>query len=184
MAGEGKAAGKRWSLAYLNVTEPPPGLAEKYGNVITELDLSYNKISDLRFLAEFPLLETLVLDHNLLTSHAKLPPLTHLHTLWINHNDIKNLGMFVSTVATHCHSLRILSMMNNEAAPSFFNGGSYQQYVDFRYYVISRLPKLEVLDYKEVTKEERNEATRIYGAAVATRKKSRTSSKIEQSDTF
>ena len=34
-----------------------------------------------------------------------------------------------------------------------------------RYYVISRLPKLEVLDYKTVTADERSEATRIYGAS-------------------
>ncbi|XP_076438972.1 leucine-rich melanocyte differentiation-associated protein-like [Babylonia areolata] len=176
----GERRGQRWSLAYQNITELPQGLAEKYGAVITELDLSHNKIVDLRCLAEFPALETVVLDHNLLTSHVKLPPLPHLHTLWLNHNRITNLGMFVSTVALHCPNLRILSMMNNEAAPSFFNGGSYQQYMDFRYYVISRLPKLEVLDYKPVSIEEREEASRIYGA----RRKNRQAAKLEQSAMF
>ena len=36
-----------------------------------------------------------------------------------------------------------------------------------RYYVISRMPKLEVLDYTAVTADERSEATRIYGASAA-----------------
>nr|KAG5703860.1 hypothetical protein BaRGS_031494 [Batillaria attramentaria] len=80
---------------------------------------------------EFPVLTSLVLDHNQITSHVKIPDLPHLETLWVNHNQIKNLGMFVSTLAAHCPNLRYLSMMNNEAAPSFFNGGTYPQYVDF-----------------------------------------------------
>ena len=40
---------------------------------------------------------------------------------------------FVSTLCKSCTNLRYLSMMNNEAAPSYFNGGSYQQYTDYRY---------------------------------------------------
>ncbi|KAK7101350.1 leucine-rich melanocyte differentiation-associated protein-like [Littorina saxatilis] len=178
-------AGRRWSLAYLDVTEPPPDLSQKYGAVITELDLSHNKVSDLRFLTEFPQLTTLVVDDNQITSQVKVPFLPKLHTLWLNHNRIKNLGMFVSTLASNCPNLRILSMMNNEAAPSFFNGGSYQQYIDFRYYLISRLSKLEVLDYKSVTDDERSEATRIYGAAAPTRRRrKKATSKLEQSAQF
>ena len=34
-----------------------------------------------------------------------------------------------------------------------------------RYYVISQIPKLEVLDYTTVTANERSEAIRIYGAS-------------------
>ncbi|KAK3095920.1 hypothetical protein FSP39_020842 [Pinctada imbricata] len=52
--------------------------------------------------------------------------------------------------------------MNNEAAPSYFNGGTYQQYMDYRCYVISCLPKLEVLDDKKIEENERSEAERIY----------------------
>lgn len=35
-----------------------------------------------------------------------------------------------------------------------------------RHFVISRLPKLQTLDYKTVTQEEREEAARIYGSTV------------------
>ena len=30
-------------------------------------------------------------------------------------------------------------MMNNDAAPSYFNGGTYQQYVDYRWVKQSKL---------------------------------------------
>jgi hypothetical protein len=53
-------------------------------------------------------------------------------------------------------------MMNNPAAPSFFNGGLYKQYVDYRHYVISQLPRLIMLDDRQVSLEERQEAERIY----------------------
>ncbi|KXJ27103.1 hypothetical protein AC249_AIPGENE13688 [Exaiptasia diaphana] len=54
-------------------------------------------------------------------------------------------------------------MMNNAAAPSYFNGGTYQQYKDYRLYVISHLPSLQVLDDTPINEEEREEARKIYG---------------------
>ncbi|KAK3566727.1 hypothetical protein QTP86_004463 [Hemibagrus guttatus] len=56
----------------------------------------------------------------------------------------------------------ILSMMNNEAAPSYFNGGSLTQYIDYRLYVISQIPSLEVLDDTEVQEKERAQARKTY----------------------
>ncbi|XP_025080869.1 leucine-rich melanocyte differentiation-associated protein-like isoform X1 [Pomacea canaliculata] len=125
-------SGRRWSLAYMDVTEPPSEFIVHQGQTINQLDLSNNRISDLRFLSEFPALTTLVLDHNRISSHVKIPRMPHLHTLWVNHNRIKNLGIFVSMLAYSCPNLQYLSMMNNEAAPSFFNGGTFSQYQDFR----------------------------------------------------
>ncbi|XP_041356508.1 leucine-rich melanocyte differentiation-associated protein-like [Gigantopelta aegis] len=163
---------RRCTLAYLDLAEVPRDLAEKYGSLIEELDLSNNKVSDLRFLYDFPKLCTLILDHNLIHSQVKLPPMPQLHTLWLNHNKIKiSVSMFISTIAKTCPNLRFLSMMNNEAAPSYFNGGSYQQYVDFRYFVISKLAYLQVLDDKPVSPEERSEAERIYRMPVRRTKK-------------
>ena len=56
-----------------------------------------------------------------------------LHTLWVNQNRITNLSSFIETVAKCFPNLKYFSMMNNEAAPSYFNGGTYQQYKDYRY---------------------------------------------------
>ncbi|XP_059178667.1 leucine-rich melanocyte differentiation-associated protein-like [Physella acuta] len=162
----------RVSLAYLELSQPPDDVIALYGNTIVELDLSHNKISDLRFLQNLPRLQSLVVDHNHISSHVKIPLCPYLDTLWVNHNDIQNLGLFITTVAKSCPNLRILSMMNNQAAPSFFNGGTYQQYLDYRYFVISSLPKLEVLDYTNVQPEERSEAKRIYPVSIVQPKKS------------
>ena len=41
-------------------------------------------------------------------------------------------GTFISTLSKNCPKIKILSMMNNEAAPSYFNGGTYEQYMDYR----------------------------------------------------
>ena len=43
------------------------------------------------------------------------------------------VGTFISTINQNCPKIKILSMMNNEAAPSYFNGGSYEQFIDYRY---------------------------------------------------
>lgn len=152
----------RISLAYRNITELPEGYIETLGD-ITALDLSHNNLSDFHFLKDITKLNTLILDDNNLTSHAKFPFIESLHTLWVNHNKITNLSAFVETVAKCFPNLKYFSMMNNEAAPSYFNGGTYHQYKDYRCYVISHLPSLLVLDDHAITAEEREEARKVYG---------------------
>ena len=57
----------------------------------------------------------------------------NLTTLWVNHNKISNLSIFVDHLATMLPRLRHLSMLNNEACPNYFNGGTPEQYSDYRY---------------------------------------------------
>ena len=54
-------------------------------------------------------------------------------------------------------------MINNKAAPSYFNGGSLVEYNDYRLYVISKLTKLQMLDHKIITPEERVQSQAVYG---------------------
>lgn len=156
----------RVSLAYQDLSELPMEFMLKYGDWLDELDLTYNRISDLRFLCHFPIISTLILDHNSIRSHVKMPVMKELHTLWLNHNEITNLGVFINSIAKSCPKLKYLSMMNNDAAPSYFNGGTYQQYIDYRQYVISQIPSLEILDDKCINNEERKEAEKIYQRAI------------------
>ncbi|XP_044197506.1 uncharacterized protein LOC122973819 isoform X1 [Thunnus albacares] len=93
-------------------------------------------------------------------------------TVCINKNKINNLPVFVEEIRRKFPSIKILSMMNNEAAPSYFNGGSLTQYKDYRLpllhyiferqYVISQLPGLEILDDTEVLEKERVQARKTY----------------------
>lgn len=160
----------RKSLAFQDLDSIPEELATREGESLQEIDLTHNKISDLRFLLDFPQLTCLVLDHNSIESHVKIAAAPNLQTLWVNHNKIKNLGLFISTLCKSCPNLKYLSMMNNEAAPSYFNGGTYQQYADYRHFVIAHFPKLEMLDDKKIEDSERSEAKRIYGRKTSTSK--------------
>ncbi|XP_078341603.1 leucine-rich melanocyte differentiation-associated protein-like [Crassostrea virginica] len=164
----------RKNLAYQDLESIPEGLAKDEGETLEEIDLTHNRISDLRFLIDFPKLTCLVLDHNNIESHVKIASAPRLQTLWVNHNKITNLGLFISTLCKSCPNIKFLSMMNNEAAPSYFNGGTYQQYADYRHFVIAHFPKLEVLDDKKIEDDERSEAKRIYGRKKSSRKKSET----------
>ncbi|XP_074661146.1 uncharacterized protein LOC141913876 [Tubulanus polymorphus] len=141
----------------------PIKIIKKYLSVLEELDLTSNHIKDFRFLYELPNLNTLILDRNEINSHVKFPKHTGLHTLWLNHNNIENLGVFIQTVMKSFPNLKYLSLMNNPAAPSYFNGGSVVEWNDYRQFVVSRFPSLVALDDVTITAEFRYESERIYG---------------------
>ncbi|XP_067838450.1 leucine-rich melanocyte differentiation-associated protein [Heptranchias perlo] len=154
---------RRLSFAHQNLQEIPFINILRQTDSLEELDLSYNCLDEnLSQLGELKKLTTLILDGNCFTSHVKFAYMPRVITLWINKNKITNLPTFVAEIAKSFPQIRILSMMNNEAAPSYFNGGSLQDYIDYRHYVISQIPTLKVLDDKEVMLEERMEAERIY----------------------
>ncbi|XP_061106691.1 uncharacterized protein LOC133134506 [Conger conger] len=113
-------------------------------------------------LGELEKLTTLILDCNNYSSHVKFPYMPSITTIWINKNKISNLPTFVEEISRKFPSIKILSMMNNEAAPSYFNGGTLTQYIDYRQYVISQIPGLEVLDDTEVLDKERMQAKKTY----------------------
>ena len=59
-------------------------------------------------------------------------------------------GYFIATIANSFPRLRYLSMMNNPAAPSYFNGGAYHQYIDYRSVACARLPPVHRLQVSGV----------------------------------
>jgi hypothetical protein len=63
-------------------------------------------------------------------------------------------------------------MLNNVAAPSYFNGGSLIEHKDYRFYVVSRLRQLKMLDDKEISDQERSQAAIIFGKIVTKSSKS------------
>lgn len=144
----------------------------KYGEGIHELDLTENNFTgatDLRFLIRFPNLNTLILDKNQIQSNFIIPVMENLTNLCVNHNKISNLAVFVKNLSTSCPNLIYLSMLNNIAAPSYFNGGSVIEHKNYRFYVISRLIKLKMLDDKEIADEERVQANAMYGKLMSSK---------------
>jgi hypothetical protein len=90
-------------------------------------------------------------------------PMKNLKLLWVNDNKITNLSTFIEQISKYCPNLKCLSMQKNKACPNFFNGGTNEQYQDYRHYVISRFPHLQELDITPVSKEEREDAMKKYG---------------------
>ncbi|XP_075264847.1 leucine-rich melanocyte differentiation-associated protein-like [Convolutriloba macropyga] len=127
------------------------------------LDLTQNKIKHLDFLSEFPYLRTLIIDENCLQSVFKCHQLDSLENLSVNKNDISNLPVFLNNLKCFFPNLKWLSMMNNEAAPSYFNGGSKFEHSDYRMYVSYKLPQLMFLDCETITEVERQQGIARYG---------------------
>ncbi|XP_076828547.1 leucine-rich melanocyte differentiation-associated protein [Brachyhypopomus gauderio] len=152
----------RLSFAYQSLLEIPYHVIFEQRDTLEVLDLSYNLLDDPALLGELERLSTLVLDCNNYSAHVKFPYMPSLTTLWINKNKINNLPIIVDEIHCKFPNIKLLSMMNNDAAPSYFNGGSLSQYIDYRLYVISQIPSLEVLDDTEVHEAERAEARKTY----------------------
>jgi len=153
---------KRLILAYENLMEMPQNLIEDYGSTIEILDLSHNKFTNLQFLTQFDKLTTIILDHNNLNSEVQFPRMPRLTTLWMNHNAVDKLHPLMENIHKAFPSIKFLSIMGNVAAPSYLNGGTYYEYLQYRLYVISWLQKLEYLDDRPVSQDQREEAQRLH----------------------
>ncbi|KAM9400246.1 leucine-rich melanocyte differentiation-associated protein-like [Salvelinus alpinus] len=150
------------SFAYQGLLEIPYEVILAQRDTLEVLDLSYNLLEDPALLGELEKLSTLILDCNSYSSHVKFPYMPSVTTVWINKNKIGNLPIFVEEIRSKFPNIKILSMMNNESAPSYFNGGSLDQYIDYRQYVISQIPSLKILDDTEVLEKERAQAKKTY----------------------
>lgn len=137
---------------------------EEAKDVVEEVDLSWNAMSDFNGLRLFSKLTTLLVCHNdLITSNVHFPRITTLETLWVNYCKIDNLASFVEKIVVSFPKLKRLSMLGNDACKNFLNGGSPAEYSDYRKYVIAKLPKLQALDDRMVSEEERVKAQKKYG---------------------
>jgi Leucine-rich repeat len=167
------------NLAYRGIRRLGPRLAEKYGRAIEELDLSHNNVSSVGELHEFAALRSLILDNNKMTSHSKFPPLPRLRLLWLNKNKISNLSVLIDKLVECAPHLQTLSLLGNDCCPNYLNGGSVDDYHDYRLYAIARLPELRQLDDSAVSRAERDEANARY-AKLATKQSGTERERVKQ----
>lgn len=151
------------SLAYEDLFTVPYNIIRDFSFTLYHLDISHNLFSrNLQFLSEFENLTSLNLDHNMIDDVTVFPYMPNLELLWLNHNRILNLFPFIKNLYTSVPNLKYLCLMGNVAAPSYLNGGSFYEYLNYRMFVLSWFPHLIHLDDRLVTEEQRLEARRLY----------------------
>eukprot|EP01107_Rhizomastix_libera_P002395 TRINITY_DN1411_c0_g2_i1.p1 TRINITY_DN1411_c0_g2~~TRINITY_DN1411_c0_g2_i1.p1 ORF type:complete len:223 (-),score=46.98 TRINITY_DN1411_c0_g2_i1:121-789(-) len=126
------------------------------------LDASYNQIDDLRGLDAYQKVKHVILDNNNISSIPDdLKTIESVELLSLNNNNISDLEKFMDGVSGKFPNLRHLSMLKNPACPNEMLGtGDKEEYARYRFYVIYRCPKLNILDLQSVTAAERVEALR------------------------
>lgn len=92
------------------------------------MDISFNYISDLRDLQQFPYLEELICDNNKLNDATEFPKLESLKILSCNKNDIETLITFVDKIKDSFPNLTYLSMLGNKACPNQLSDQNKDEY--------------------------------------------------------
>jgi len=147
------------TLSSRDLEELPLALIKQHSANIVKLDLSDNKLKSVITLPSLPRLHTLLLDKNRLTDLHHFPPFPSLTTLWLNNNRLSDLTALLDVLTSSCPDLTYLSMLRNPACPDmYFSENEAESYQRYRYYIIWRLKKLQLLDSTPVTTAERKEA--------------------------
>ncbi|EDQ86409.1 uncharacterized protein MONBRDRAFT_28267 [Monosiga brevicollis MX1] len=134
----------------------PEALENLHGLDLTGCELTDD---DLAFLTLFPNLKDLVLDHNEITSHAKLPPLPTCTSLSLNRNAITDYAQLAEVLAAACPQLSFLSLMMNPGSRHEMLGHSEEQCAVYRSTIVRTLPHLHFLDTHRVEEVERPSKT-------------------------
>jgi len=111
------------------------------------LNISYNKVGDLRDISNLPKLETVIASHNLLTNLQFIKPPASLEVLDISDNPLEASEVEVMTfINTHCQSLLQLYIHSCPAT---------NRVTQFRRRVINSLNRLRFLDKQVITEDDR-----------------------------
>jgi len=145
------------NLGGRNLDVIPASLCKSNGPLIITLILTKNKLSSLKGLEHFQCLTTLQLDRNGLKDINDFPKLQQLKTLWLNNNNLKNLNALLLTLKKQCPNLEYLSLLFNPICPTL-DPSTEQLHKRYRLTVIYHLPKIKFLDTEQVQLKERQEA--------------------------
>ena len=118
------------------------------------IDFTDNEIKKLENIPLMPRLVTLIFNNNYISKiHINEANLPSLKALVLTNNRINNLNDILNLVPIK--SLEVLSLLDNPVAT--------KQY--YRLFTIYNIPSLKLLDYKKVTKAERDEAEKLFNSS-------------------
>eukprot|EP00040_Diaphanoeca_grandis_P028790 m.167228 g.167228 ORF g.167228 m.167228 type:complete len:1159 (-) comp31460_c1_seq1:326-3802(-) len=132
----------------------PSILAKQYPNA-KYLDVSFGKIETFEEIAPFTCLKALIADQNNVSSLDSFPVMPHLHTLSLNKNNIDNLDVLLQTAQGKFPKLAFISLINNQCCPMEMIGATQEQYDDYRFQLLKKIPSLRFIDSKPVLDHER-----------------------------
>jgi len=137
------------------------------------IDLSDNEINKLE---NFPLLNrlrTLLVSNNHVNRISSLgESLPHLDTIILNNNKISNLSDI--DPLEELPNLKTLSLIDNPIIKK----------QNYRLYVIHKLPKLTLLDFRKIKQKERISSKNLFGIAEKGKSKTKSKDKEEEEEPF
>ncbi|EDW23981.1 GL23629 [Drosophila persimilis] len=142
-------------LVQQNLRSLPLELVKRHAEHVELLDLSYNCLKDLSWLAEFEQLRHLVLDNNRL-HEARLrtltQPLPQLEVLMLNKNEFSDLPSTMRLIRRLFPNLQYLSLHGNPICPDGLELQPFSGYLRYDYeyysnYIAQSLNKLKFLDH-------------------------------------
>jgi len=157
MTDDDKSDGKEVTLISKGLKELPASVLKQTS--LQKLDLTDNQIRSGTGFATLTSLKELILDRNGIENFAGWPVLSSVNTLWLNNNKIKDIAACLDSVVKSFPNVTYISMLKNPSCPDlYFSDGEAEAYQRYRYYVIHRLKKLQILDSSAVSAEERKVA--------------------------
>lgn len=150
---------KELSLAGKGLDELPAEVAKRCGDTLIKLDLTDNSITSGRNFEGLVKLETLILDKNGIQGLTNFPRMESVTTLWLNNNNLTDMSSAVDSIKDAFPNLTYLSMLMNPCTPNIYlDDSAAEAYQRYRYFIISRCPKLAFLDSTPIDNAEKKEA--------------------------
>ncbi|KAH8284152.1 hypothetical protein KR054_011267, partial [Drosophila jambulina] len=141
-------------LVQQNLRSLPEELVKRHADHVEQLDLSYNILKDLSWLAEFEQLRHLVLDSNRMhEAHLRTltRPMPQVEVLMLNKNEFSDLPTTMRLLRRFFPNLQYLSLHGNPICPDGLELQPFSSYLryDYEYYrcVSGLLPVESILSF-------------------------------------
>ncbi|XP_065364482.1 leucine-rich melanocyte differentiation-associated protein [Calliphora vicina] len=149
------ATKRQLNLSHRNLRSLDSAIITSYAHCTEYLDLSHNRIHSLSWLYEFPHLKCLIMDDNRLReAHFEklIRPLTNLHTLMLNKNELSDLKMTAGILRRIFPNVEYLSLHGNAMCPDNLLLQPFCEFVPYEYnhyrtVLLKSLPNLKFLDH-------------------------------------
>ncbi|XP_075147681.1 leucine-rich melanocyte differentiation-associated protein [Haematobia irritans] len=150
------AVKRELNLSHRNLRELDPQIIATHGECIEHLDVSHNRIRDLKWIADMPHLKSLIMDDNRLREahfeRLKTFSFPTITTLTLNKNEFSDLDTTAQILQQLFPNLEYLSIHGNPICPDNLYLVPFSEFVPYEYthyrnVLCNSLPRLKFLDH-------------------------------------